>query len=176
MFVKKYYITNEHNLLQALKHGLKLIRIHRILSFKQSQWLKTYIDLNTSFRTNAKNDFEKDFFKLMNNAVFGKTMESIKKRCNLEILNDNSDELTMKKLNAIASKPNYKEPLTIPNSRINIFKFTKTKVYYNKPIYIGAQILDLSKTLMYQFHYEYMKRSLPPKEEIYVRCIQTQTA
>ena len=73
------------------------------------------------------------------------------------ILNDASDPPTLRKLNDFISKPNYKEPIAIPQSKINIFQFTKTKIVYNKPIYVGAQILDLSKTLMYQFHYEYMK-------------------
>ena len=84
-------------------------------------------------------------------------MENIRKRCNIEILNDNTDIPTCKKLNSFISKPNYKEPIMIPQSDINIFQFTKTVVEFNKPIYVGAQILDLSKTLMYEFHYEYMK-------------------
>ena len=164
---KRYYILNEHNLIQAVKHGLKLVRIHRILTFDQSPWLKTYIDFNTNLRAQSKNAFEKDFFKLMNNSVFGKTMENIRKRCNCQILNDSSDPLTLKKLNEFISKPNYKEPIAIPQSKINIFQFTKTKIVYNKPIYVGAQILDLSKTLMYQFHYEYMKPKFSDMRTLY---------
>ena len=158
---------NEHNLIQALKHGLKLVRIHRILTFDQSCWLKQYIDLNTNLRAQSKNPFEKDFFKLMNNSVFGKTMENIRKRCDLSILNDSNDYSTVRKLNSFISKPNYKEPVQITNSKINIFQFTKTKIYYNKPIYVGAQILDLSKTLMYQFHYEYMKKKFNNIQALY---------
>ena len=162
---KKYYILNERNLVQALKHGLILTKIHRAISFTQSNWLASYITKNTELRKKATNDFEKDFFKLMNNSVFGKTMENIRKRCNLEILNDNPTvsnyDYTLKTLARFTSKPNYKEPRSISNSNIKIFHFTKTKVYYNKPIYVGAQILDISKTLMYRFHYEYMKRKFP---------------
>ena len=164
---KCYYILNEHNLLQAIKHGLKLVRIHRIITFDQSPWLKTYIDFNTNLRAQSKNAFEKDFFKLMNNSVFGKTMENIRKRCNIEILNDNDDVPTLVKLNTFISKPNYKEPIVIPQSKINIFQFTKTKITYDKPIYLGAQILDLSKTLMYQFHYEYMKPKFSDLKTLY---------
>ena len=154
---KKYYKLNEHNLIQALKHGLRLIRIHRLLEFDQTSWLKSFIDFNTNLRAQSKNTFEKDFFKLMNNAVFGKTMENIRKRCNLKILNINTYIPICKKLNSFISQPNYKEPIVIPQSDIYIFQFTKTVVEYYKPIYVGAQILDLSKTLMYEFHYEYMK-------------------
>ena len=113
LYNKRYYVLNEHNLIQALKHGLKLVRIHRILTFDQSCWLKQYIDLNTNLRAQSKNPFEKDFFKLMNNSVFGKTMENIRKRCDLSILNDSSDLLTVRKLNSFISKPNYKEPVQI---------------------------------------------------------------
>ena len=154
---KKYYQLNVHNLIQALKHGLRLIRIHRVLEIDQTSWLKSYIDFNTNLRAQSKNTFEKDFFKLMNNAVFGETVDNIRNRCNLQILNNNTDILSCKNLNSFISKPNYKKPIMIPQSDINIFPFTKTVVEYNQPIYVGAQILDLSKTLMYDFHYEYMK-------------------
>ena len=84
-----------------------------------------------------------------------------------QILNDTSDPPTLRKLNEFISKPNYKEPIAIPQSKINIFQFTKTKIVYNKPIYVGAQILDLSKTLMYQFHYEYMKPKFSDMRTLY---------
>ena len=83
---KKSYVIHIRALAQALKHGLILDRIHQVIEFDQSAWMKPYIDFNTQLRTEAKNDFEKDFIKLMNNLVFGKMMENIRKHRNIKLV------------------------------------------------------------------------------------------
>ena len=148
---KERYVLHRTNLLQYESLGMKIKKIHRGITFSESPWLKQYIDLNTDLRSKANNNFEKDFFKLMNNSVFGKTMENIRNRVDIKLI---SDERTAKKL---VSKPNF-EHRTIFDENLIAVHMKKTKVYYNKPIYLGMCILDISKTLMYDFHYKYVKK------------------
>ena len=135
---------------QALNHGLKLKKIHRIIEFNQEAWLKPYIDMNTELRKVAKNDFKKDFFKLMNNSVFGKTMENIRKHRDIKLVT------TDKRRNKLASEPNY-HTINYISQDLSIIEMNKTKVKMNKPIYLGLSILEISKLLMYEFWYDYMK-------------------
>ena len=99
--IKKYYIIHIRALKQALDHGLKLTKVHEVIEFNQEAWLKPYINKNTRLRTDATNDFFKDFFKLMNNAVFGKTMENVRNHRDIKIVTTN------KQRKKFASEPNY---------------------------------------------------------------------
>ena len=99
--IKKDYIIHIRALKQALDHGLKLTKVHKVIEFKQEAWLKPYINMNTRLRTNATNDFFKDFFKLMNNAVFGKTMENVRDHRDIKIVTTN------KQRKKFVSEPNY---------------------------------------------------------------------
>ena len=148
---KEKYILHYENLKQYLSLGLKLNRIHRGIKFEESQWLKRYIALNTDLRTAAKNDFEKDFFKLMNNSVFGKTMENIRNRVDIKLVNDK------KQAEKLSAKPNFNHCNIFSEDLIAIH-MKKTNLRFNKPVYLGMCILDLSKTLMYDFHYNYIKQ------------------
>ena len=133
---KKKYVIHVNSLKQALNHELKLKKIHRIIEFNQKEWLKPYIHMNTELRKEAKNDFEKNLFKLMNNSIFGKTMENIRKHRDIKLVT------TDKKRSKLVLEPNYHK---------------KTKVKMNKPIYLGLSILEIRKMLMYEFWYDYMK-------------------
>ena len=93
LYYKHKYVVHIKALKQAIDHGLVLERIHRAIEFKQSAWMREYIDFNTKLRTAAKNDFEKDFYKPMNNSVFGKTMENIRKHRNIKLVNDEEEYL-----------------------------------------------------------------------------------
>ena len=147
---KKKYVVHTKSLKQALSHGLKLKRVHRIIEFSQKAWLKPYIDMNTELRKLAKDDFEKDLFKLMNNAAFGKTMENIRKHRDIKLVTTN------KKRNKLVSEPNY-HTINYISEDLLIIEMNKTKVKMNKPIHLGLSILGISKILMHEFWYDYMK-------------------
>ena len=164
LYNKEKYILHHTNLKLYESLGLKIGTIHRGIRFEESEWLKTYIDLNTSLGTKATNDFEKDFFKLMNNSVFDKTMENIENRVDVRLVTDERKALKL------AAKRNY-DSRTIFDENLIAVHMKRTKLVYNKPIYLGMCILDLSKTLMYDFHYNFMKHKYGDK--IKLLCTDT---
>ena len=149
---KKNYIVHINVLKQTLDHGLKLKKVHRVIEFEQEAWLKEYIDVNTELRKKANNDFEKDFFKLMNNAVFGKTMENVRKHSDIKLVKYD------KKRNKLVSEPNFHiNRIFLIDNNLAIIEMRKVKVKMNKPIYLGLSILDISKITTYEFWYDYVK-------------------
>ena len=147
---KTKYVIHYKNLIQCLKAGMKLKKIHRGIKFIESEWMRPYIEMNTKLRTKAKNNFEKDFFKLMNNSVFGKTMENIRNRVNIKLVN------TKEKLKKLIAKPNFRSRKIFSKNLVSVH-MKKTSLLMNKPVYLGMCILDLSKTVMFDFHYNYIK-------------------
>ena len=161
---KEKYVLHYKNLSQYLDLGLRLTRIHRGIKFEESEWLKSYIDMNTKLRTKAINNFEKDFFQLMNNSVFGKTMENIRNRVDIKLVNDRD------KAKKLTTKPSFKH-LNIFCEELIAIHMKKNSLTMNKPTYLGMCILDLSKTIMYDFHYNYIK----PKYENKAKLLFTDT-
>ena len=147
---KKKYVVHIRSLKQALNRGLKLKKVQRIIEFNQEAWLKPYIVMNTELRKIAKNDYEKDFFKLMNNAVFGKTMENVRKHRDIKLVT------TDEKRSKLVSEPNY-HTMNCISENLSIIEMKRTKVKMNRPIYLGLSIFEISKILMYEFWYDYMK-------------------
>ena len=157
---KKNYIVHINVLKQALDHGLKLKKVHRIIEFEQEAWLKEYIDVNTELRKKATNDFEKDFFKLLNNVVFGKTMENFRKHRDIKLVKSD------KKRNKLVSEP-YFHTMKLIDNNLTIIEIKKVKVKMNKPIYLGLSIRDISKiTTMYEFWYDYVKIKYEDKAQL----------
>ena len=134
--------------ISALKQALR--KAHRIIEFKEVAWLKSYIEMNTKLRTEAKNDFEKDFFKLMNNSDLGKTKENVRNYRDIKLVTTNQ------RRNKLVSEPNYHTTKHFSENVLAI-EMSTAKVILNKPIYLGQAILDISKTLMYGFWYDYIK-------------------
>ena len=118
---------------QTLNHGLTLNKVHKVIQLNQEAWLKPYIDMNTELRKQAKSDFEKDFFKLMNNSVFGKTMENLRKQKDIKLTT------TDKRRSQLVSQPNYHTTKCFSDILLAI-EMKKTKVKMNKPVYLSMLV------------------------------------
>ena len=152
----KNYVIHYRNLRQCLEMGLKITAVYRGITFNQSPWMEPYIRKNTELRKTAANSFKKDFFKLMNNSVFGKTIENIRKRQNITLVDDRAKAVKL------TSRPNF-DRATIFDRNLIAVHMKKTEVFFNKPVYVGQAILDLSKTLMFDFHYNYIQKKYTHK-------------
>lgn len=144
------YVVNYRYLKLVLSLGVELVGVKQVMEFTQSAFLKPYIQLNTNLRTKATNDFEKDFFKLMNNSVFGKTMENVRKRINFRLVSTEDQAYRVKNLSRF----------TIFDDNLVGVHIQRQKIKLNKPVYLGQTILDDSKLLMYDFHYNFMLKKI----------------
>ena len=161
---KENYVVHYEALKTYKKYGIKVSKIHRGIVFHDSPWMKPYILFNTKQRMKANNAFEKNFFKLMNNSVFGKTMENVRKYVDIKLVRDG------KQASKLINKTNFKGR-TIFTPNLVAIHMGRQKVPMYKPKYLGMAILDISKTLMYEFHYGYMK----PKYGKKVKLLFTDT-
>ena len=134
LYDKNNYVVHIRSLKQALNHGLLLKKVHRVIQFNQEAWLKEYIDMNTELRKQAKNAFEKDFFKLMNNSVFGKTMENVRRHRDIKLVT------TDKRRNQLVLEPNYHTTKYFPKNLLAI-EMKKIKVKMDKQVYLGLSML-----------------------------------
>ena len=161
---KTNYVTHYRNLQFYVKHGLVVTKIHRILSFSQSAWLKPWINLCTRQRMIARSDFESDLAKLQANATFGKTMENVRNRVNVRLIVDPN------KLTKAISKPSFRQSEII-NPDLVMVRGARAQIKLNKPIAVGFSVLELSKLVMYEFYYEFMKRKYGDNVRFYLRIL-----
>lgn len=153
---KSKYVIHYRNLKQAMNNGLLLDKIYRVLKFKQSPWLKPYIDLNTKMRNNAKSKLEKNCFKLLINVIYGKCLENIDKRVDVKLVTHWENIGKSLGVQTLTAKPNYKN-CAIFHENLVAIQMQRLNVLYNKPLYIGFAILEISKIVIYDFFYNYLK-------------------
>ena len=157
---KTEYVLHYRNLKQYLDLGLKLKKVHKVLEFDQSAWLKPYIELNTNLRRQATCKFDEDQAKLMNNSYFGKTCEDVRKYTEVKIcVNKEEIEKLSKKENC--------DGWRIYNENLAAVVMKRNVVTLNKPRYIGTAVLGMSKEIMYDFHYNYIKKDYPNAELLF---------
>ena len=147
---KNKYVIHHRNLQQCLELGMELKKIHRIVKFKQKDWMKLYIDFNTERRKEASNEADKNHFKLLNNAVYGKTIENMRKRIKIRVVKNSKDFV---KYTPRPTCINWK----VFENNLAVIHEKKISLALNKLIYVRFTILELSKWEMYNFRYNFMK-------------------
>ena len=137
---------------------MRLKKVHRVLEFNQELWMEPYIRMNTEFRKQAKSDFETNFYKLMNNLVFGKTMENLRNRVEVKIVR----AWEANKIRKLVSDPSFHSLELFSHDMAGVH-MSKKRLFLNKPVYTGMTILENSKILMYDFYYNYLKARYGPR-------------
>ena len=158
---KEKYVVHYKNLQFYLSQGMRLKKVNRVLEFDQEPWMEPYIRMNTEFRKQAKSDFETDFYKLMNNSVFGKTMENLRNRVDVKIVRAHEAN----KIRKLVSDTSFHSFELFSHDMAGIH-MKKKRLVLNKPVYTGMTILEDSKNLMYDFYYNQMKARYGPKCEL----------
>ena len=158
---KSNFVLHYRNLQFYLKHGMKLKCVHRVLELEQECWMEPYIRMNTEFRKKAKSDFINNFYKLMNNSVFDKTMENLRNRVDIKIVNSNETD----KIRKMVARPLFSRHVFFSNDLVGI-DMSKSKLFLNKPVYTGMKILKNSKILMYDFFYNELKKQNGSRYEL----------
>ena len=158
---KENYVVHYKNLQFYLRQGMRLKKVHRVIEFNQEPWMEPYIRMNTEFRKQANSDFETDFYKLMNNSVFGKTMENLRNRMDVKIVRAGENGNIRK----LVSSPSF-DRFTIFGNDMAGIHMRKTKLVLNKPVYTSMTILENSKIFMYEFYYNYLEARYGPNCEL----------
>ena len=161
---KEKYVIHIRALKQALNHGLKLKKVHRVIQFNQKAWLKPYIDMNTKLRKEAKNEFEKDFFKLMNNSVFGKTMENVRNHRDIKLVTSD------KRRKRLVSEPNYHSHKNF-SEQLMAIEIKKTKLKMTKPRYLGCLYWILAKHVCMNFVMTILNQSMGTEQNCVTRIL-----
>ena len=159
VYDKKQYVCCLENLRLYMDLGVVVTKVHRVLSYRQETYLAPYIKLNTEKRTATNSDFEKELYKLLNNSIFGKTCENVEKRIDVRIIH-HPNQLVKQ-----ASKPSFKS-FTIFNNDLVGVEMAKTEIKYDRPMIVGMVILELSKVLMYDFHYNVIQARYGSKAKL----------
>ncbi len=149
---KKNYLIHYRMLKFYIRHGMIIDKVHNIISFKQSRWLEKYINFNTQKRNKAKNDFEKDFYKLLNNAFYGKTMENVRNRLKIKFIKKDDHKEIIKQQSKLTFNGIHKS-----YENCDSYTFKQNEVLMDKPIYLGFSVLELSKLLMYETYYDILQ-------------------
>ena len=159
MHDKEEYVLHIWNLKQALNHGLVLKKVHKSSNINQKAWLKPYTDMNIDLIKKAKNDLERDFLKLMNNAVFGKTMANVRKHRVIKLVT------TEKRRNYLVSESNYHTTKNFSENLLAI-EMRKIQILMNKPVYLGLSVWELSKIVVYEFWYGHVQPKYGEKAKL----------